>query len=141
VTTYTGSCHCGGIGVSFETAMVPSEMEVRLCQCQFCCSHGAKAVSDPNGNIAFTEIRPGALHRYMFGLRTAEFLICRECGVYVGAVMSEGDQAYGIVNIRALSDEALFSHPPVPADYDDEEESDRRKRRRARWTPVRAAIA
>lgn len=116
-------------------------MDVRLCQCSFCRSHGAKAISDPNGTLEFTENKSGALQRYMFGLRTAEFLICRECGVYVGAIMSEGDKAHGIVNVRALNDETLFTRTPIAADYDDEADDDRRARRRARWTPARLSTA
>ena len=67
---------------------MPDQWPVRACQCRFCRSHGAHTTSDPGGSIAFQIADPGKLNRYRFGSRSADFLICRECGVYVAAVMT-----------------------------------------------------
>jgi hypothetical protein len=47
---------------------------------------------------------PALLSRYTFGLGTAEFLVCRNCGVYVGAVTVDAGSAYAIVNVNAFAD-------------------------------------
>ncbi len=135
-TTYKGSCHCGAITVEHSSAVPPQAAEVRECQCSFCRLHGARAVSDPQGELCFTEHTAGALHRYRFSLNTADFLICRNCGAYLGCVLSNGDELYGIVNINTLDDKALFTSPPIAAVYDSEDTASRIARRKARWTPA-----
>ena len=137
--TYHGSCHCGGISVVFETGIAPEQAEIRECQCSFCRIHGARAASDPLGKITFTEATPGALNRYRFGLRTADFLVCNGCGAYVGCILAADGGAWGIVNINTLADQARFTRPPVAADYDSETTPDRIARRKARWTPAEIA--
>jgi hypothetical protein len=76
------------------------------------------------------------LSRYSFGLGTAQFLVCRTCGVYVGAVMADAGSAYAIVNINALHTPEVFAQPAVSMNYDRESAAERRARRRARWTPA-----
>ena len=83
--TYEGACHCGSVVVWFETKQAPEALQVRADGCGFCRRHGAKSVTDPEGWLEF-RAAPGSLRRYQFGHRTADFLICAECGVYIGAV-------------------------------------------------------
>jgi len=68
------------------------------------------------------------------GLRTADYLICADCGVYVAAIT--GDDARAIVIINALDDQKAFSREPVPVDFDEESREQREARRRLRWMPV-----
>lgn len=140
MTIYRGSCHCGGLAVEFDTAVPAGETEVRACQCSFCRMHGALVVSDPEGTVSFAEKTLGTMRRYTFGLNTADFLLCGNCGAYMGAAMRDGRGQYGIVNIRVLANRAEFTLPPRPADYDDESIADRLARRRARWTPLAAML-
>lgn len=135
-TTYSGTCHCGGIKVELTSAVAPEAAMVRECQCSFCRQHGAKAVSDPAGKVCFTELTAGALHRYTFGLRTADFLVCANCGAYMGCVLTDGDATYGIANILTFKDKALFTASPIKADYDSETKAERIERRRTKWTPA-----
>jgi hypothetical protein len=79
---------------------------------------------------------PLRLSRYCFALVTAEFLICRTCGVYVGALMADAGSAYAIVNINALAMPRLFTQSALPVSYDQESTAERRARRRTRWTPA-----
>ena len=136
IRTYSGQCHCGAVKVEHISAIAPAAAEIRECQCSFCRMHGARAVSDPNGRLRFSELRPGALQHYRFGLATADFLVCSQCGVYVGCVLTDGDDSVGIVNIRTLEDNALFTSQPIAADYDGEQKSDRVTRRLTNWTPA-----
>jgi len=132
----TGGCHCGAVAVRFETPNPPESLTVRACQCSFCRRHGALSISDPAGRIAIEARDPALLKRYRFGLKTADFLLCSGCGVYLGAVMPDGDQAYGILNLLCLEQRDAFGGAGEPMDYDAETDAERRARRRAKWTPV-----
>ncbi|HZA67597.1 MAG TPA: hypothetical protein VE592_11640 [Geminicoccaceae bacterium] len=123
--------------MTFETKRHPSEIPVRACGCSLCRRHGVRTVSDPEGGIEFVVHDAAHLNRYTFGLGTAEFLVCRNCGVYVGAIMVDAGSAYAIANINALQTPEVFAQAAVPVSYERESEAERRARRRDRWTPAR----
>jgi hypothetical protein len=135
-TDYNGSCHCGAIGFTFRTSIRPDQWSIRACQCSFCRAHDALSTSDPAGQIAFTTARPALLQKYRFGLKTADFLLCRECGVYIGAVIESAGGVFGIVNVHALLDAPARFATTAPISYDGEEVDGRVARREERWTPV-----
>ena len=134
---YKGSCHCGAIGFEYRTALRPSEWSVRACQCRFCRAHDALSASDPAGQLLFLADEPDQLQRYRFALGTADFLLCRRCGVYVGAVIEVGDSYRGIINTHALVDSDSVAAPQAKS-YDGEDVAERVARRDQRWTPVSA---
>jgi len=137
---FAGGCHCGDIVIEFATEIDPARMEVRACQCGFCRKHASRAIGDPNGMIVIRAGDPAHLSRYEFGLRTASYLVCRRCGVYVAAITkTEPFRAIAIVN--ALQDQARFTQPARPVDYSNESREDRLDRRRRNWTPASIAVA
>jgi hypothetical protein len=73
---------------------------------------------------------------YRFGSRTADFLICRRCGVYIGAVCETEAGARAVINVNCLDDRAAFSQQPTPVDHDDEATVNRLARRAVNWTPA-----
>ena len=135
-----GGCHCGNIGISYRTGVSPAATRVRACQCSFCRKHAARAVSDPEGHAEITVRDLRSLHRYRFALATAEFFICKICGVYVAAVMTEADQTFATLIINALDAPERFTQPATPVDYAAEDTTARRRRRRTRWTPTTVRI-
>ncbi|MCP4327250.1 MAG: hypothetical protein GY791_02275 [Alphaproteobacteria bacterium] len=135
--TIPGGCHCGAIEIRYSTSIDPSRADIRACQCTFCRKHNARAVSDPNGEALFIVHDRPSLRRYAFALRTAEFLTCGRCGVYLGAIMTDDHGAYATLNINAFADPGRFTQPPRPVAFDAETESTRRSRRRDHWTPAR----
>jgi hypothetical protein len=130
--TFRGGCHCGAVRVVFETAIAPEALLVRACQCSFCRAHGARTASDPRGRVCFS----GPLRRYRFGLRTADFLLCPQCGVYLGALYADGDGAWATLNVNCLAERKLFPAAPEPVSYESEDAATRGARRKARWTPA-----
>ena len=138
---HCGGCHCGNIVVEFETAIDPADLEIRECQCSFCRKHGARAAADPDGVLVFRVIDDQKLHRYMFGLRTAEFLVCRECGVYVGSTTRDMDNKRGIIIVHTLDDREKFTQKPQAISYDSENEAERLQRRNERWTPASLTVS
>ena len=140
VRAFEGSCHCGALEFTFETAVPPKRWEVRACQCSFCRGHGAVCTSDPKAKIQFRYVHPEHLRRYRFGLRTADFLICKECGCYVGAVMMTGSGAVAVINLNVLKEPPRTLPDPKTVNYRSESLEERRKRRRKKWTPVSGPV-
>ena len=134
--THRGGCHCGNLRYVLETTLAAEALPLRACQCTFCRLHGARSTSDPAGRIRFELRDPALLTRYRFGLRTADFLVCARCGVYVGALMQDGGAQYAIVNANTLDAVAKLTQDARPMDYDGEDEAQRLARRRQRWSPA-----
>ena len=130
-----GRCHCGTITAAFETDADPAELQLRACACSFCRMHGTRTASDPRGRLSFSD-PGGRLHRYRFGTRTSEVLLCSECGVYVGAIVDTEGAIYGIVNVNILDDKTPFARAPEVMNYDSESAAERIARRMAKWTPA-----
>jgi hypothetical protein len=132
---FAGGCHCGCIEIEFATDREPSRIEVRACQCSFCRKHNSRAIGDPDGRIVMRINDADALSTYEFGLRTAAYLVCKRCGVYVAAVTKE-EPLRAIAIVNALRDHERFSRPARPMDYGNESREERLSRRRLNWTPA-----
>src|SRR5215468_5126913 len=120
---YRGACHCEAIGFAYETALAPEGWTMRACACRFCRAHGAATTSDPGGALELVERDAGLLVRYRFGLRTADFWVCRGCGVYVGAGTSDG--RFGIINTNALVERPARLPAPQARSYEGESAAER----------------
>jgi hypothetical protein len=92
-------------------------------------------MGDRGGTVEF-RAKPGTLSRYRFGLGITDYLLCTNCGVYVGAVMPEENGAIGIVNVNSLDIRDTFDAAPPLHHYDGEDETRRRSRRRKFWMPA-----
>lgn len=93
-------------------------------------------VSDPGGSVVLT-LGPEA-HRYRFGTRTTDFLICGRCGVYVGAVAEVEGQRFATLSLNAFDDPRL-DLAAEPVCYEGEDAAAKAARRRRSWTPARLA--
>ena len=136
MTTITGRCHCGNLDYVLETGLPIGQLGLRACQCSFCRRHGARCTSDPKGQARITIRDPENIKRYQFDLRTADFLVCGACGVYIGAVLTAQGKSYATFNINAADQAADFTQEALAVSYDAESEAERRARRAANWTPV-----
>ncbi len=115
-------------------------MALRRCSCSFCRAHAARYFSDPAGSVRFDIAAPAALQRYRFGLNSADFLLCRECGVFIAAATEIEGKAYATLNANCfVLDQALTLEAPVGA-YESETLEQRMARRAQRWTPVVEAV-
>ena len=134
---HAGGCHCGNLRYALDTKLAPGELPLRACQCSFCRHHGARSTSDPQGTVSFEVRDPAQLTRYRFGLKTADFLVCARCGIYVGATIEDGGRRWAILNANTLDDVASLKQEITKHDYDGEDAAQRLARRKARWTPVK----
>lgn len=135
-TVIKGACHCGNISFELVTEKAPGAIRARACDCRFCRIHASMNWSDPEGTATIQISDERRLNRYRFGLRTADFYICRECGAYVGAVLTDDDESWSSLNLRLTDRE--FSEEP--ANYDSESEAGRIARRKRAWTPTRIIV-
>jgi|SRR5450631_2117786 hypothetical protein len=104
----SGGCHCGNIRVDLELSRPPDTYDPRSCDCDFCRKHSASYVSDAQGSlvIRLQDERDAGWYRQGSGL--AECLICRNCGVLVGAVYRSDKQLYATVNVKAVDARVNF---------------------------------
>lgn len=134
--SYEGSCHCGALGFSYKTRLATRSWSVRACQCSFCRANNAQWISDPNGSVRFHFSKPNALGLYDFDHRTAEFLFCRVCGVYLAAVHSTHRRDFSAVNLNSLA-KVISDLPAAEAvSFSGESREQRIARRQSQWTPV-----
>ena len=133
---YLGRCHCGALTVRYRTAVDPADWSVRACQCSFCRAHGSAATSDPAGEMEFRSVDPEKVQRYRFGTRTADAILCRECGVFLGVEMQTEAGRFGVVNVQTLRPRPVGLAAPQSVDFGEERVEARLSRRVARWTPV-----
>jgi hypothetical protein len=131
-----GFCHCGSLAVSLEFPAPLDAIKLHACQCNFCRSHGATTVFHKEGRALIRAASPTSLIRYRFELATADFLLCAHCGVYAGALLSEGDKAWTTTNVAGMRIPEFLERDAEPVSYSGESAHDRIARRKANWTPA-----
>lgn len=135
MAAHDGQCHCGSVSVRMETALTAADRPLRACACSFCRRHGVKALSDPEGSLLIKG-HARSIERYRFGARTADFLLCRRCGVYLAAVIGRDDGKRATLNTAGVLLDGTFGGEPSEVVYDGETDAERIERRLTKWTPV-----
>ena len=133
---YKASCDCGSLNYYLETSLAPSDWPVRACDCSFCAAREHVYCGFPDGSVHFDFASPEIVERYSFATNTADFLICKNCGAYMGAVMEDEEGGYAILNIKRLVDVIEYPNPELFS-FEGELVDDRLSRRKVRWTPVK----
>lgn len=134
--TFCGRCHCGNIKLTFESSLSVDQLSLRADSCFFCRAHGARTTSDPNGRVEIVVHDPYQLIRYRFGLKTADFLICGRCGIYMAAVMTVGDSSFATINVNTFDSAENLTQVVQSVSYEGESEAERIRRRKQNWTPA-----
>ncbi|HKK31405.1 MAG TPA: aldehyde-activating protein [Alphaproteobacteria bacterium] len=140
MSTIQASCHCGNLQAELTTEKKPAEMWLRACQCAFCRSHSMRSLSDPEGRMEVRVKDGERLNRYRFGLKTADFLICQNCGNYVGALQEIDGQLYGIMNANLTENCGQQFGEPEPRFYEDQSAQERSDRRKRVWTKASLTV-
>jgi hypothetical protein len=133
---HVGGCHCENISVTLRLSRAPEQMPLRSCACAFCRAHGTRTLSDRDGLVEITADDWSLVERYRFGSLTADYLLCRRCGVYIGAVCGTRTGLRAVLNVNCLADRAAFTQIPAAPDYDGETTDTRLDRRAANWMPA-----
>ena len=132
-----GSCRCGQLTLRLNTTQTPGELPVRTCGCSFCAERRPRYTSDPTGHVTIRFADETTVIRHRFGLRLADFLICRTCDQFVAAV----DPDRAVINLDVLARAADFIAAPTQfTAYDSEDVATRTARRERNWTPATIEI-
>jgi hypothetical protein len=133
---HRGGCHCGNLRLTLRLSQAPADTRLRACGCSFCRAHNTCTTSDPDGAVDIRAADWSLVEFYRFGTGTAEFLICKRCGVYVGAIGESASGTRAVINTNCLEDRTAFTQQTQPVDHDGEAIGDRLARRAVNWTPA-----
>ena len=140
MATINGRCHCGNLQAKLTTDKQPEDMWLRACQCDFCRSHNMRSLSDSEGRMEMQGKDGSQVNRYHFGLGTVDFLICKGCGNYIGAVQEVDGQLYGIMNANLTENRGVQFGEADHRFYEEESKEERAARRKAVWTPATLTV-
>jgi hypothetical protein len=128
-----GSCHCRNITFELEWEPDPSEIPARACGCTFCVKHGGVWTSYPAGSLRVAVADPTLVSKYRFGTATADFHVCRNCGVAPLVTSRIEDRTYAVVNVNTFEnvDPSLLRR--IPTSFDAESGETRLARRARNW--------
>ena len=132
-TTIQGACHCGNLSFELRTEQKAEDIVARACDCGFCRMHATRNWSDPAGEARICVGSPADLSRYTFGHGAIEFLVCRQCGGYAGAVLRDAEGTWSTLNLRLT---AYRDVPEQAASYGAQSAEERTARRKRIWTPT-----
>lgn len=133
---HSGGCHCGNIHVQLQLSKRPEDSPLRACACSFCRSHNTRTVADPDGLFELWADDWSVVESYRFSSRTADFILCRRCGVYIAAVCETDAGTRAVVNVNCLNDRTAFTSVPAVSQYDGESATTRLSRRALNWMPA-----
>ena len=128
-----GSCHCGNVAFTLDWNDEQPEIAARACTCAFCLKHGGVWTSNPRSTLVVAVRDPSLVAKYRFGTNTAEFHVCRTCGVVPLVTSQIEDHTYAVVNVNTFEnvDPTLLRRGTVS--FEAEEVESRLARRTRNW--------
>ena len=130
-----GKCHCGNIAFELDWEGSPPQIPARACGCSFCVKHGGVWTSCPTGSLQVQVRRPEAVHRYVFGTKTATFHVCSECGVVPVVTCEIDGRTHAVVSVHAFENVEAGLLEPGSVSFEGEAVADRLARRARNWIP------
>lgn len=129
----TGKCHCGNISFELVWEGDPPRIPARACGCSFCVKHGGVWTSNPGARLAVAIRDPRIVSPYVFGMRTATFHVCAQCGIVPFVTCELENRLYAVVNVNALEDVDPACLERASADFEGEDAESRLARRKRNW--------
>jgi len=128
-----GGCHCGNIRFALTWEPQPAQIPARACGCSFCLKHGGVWTSCAAGALRVAVRDADLVQHYGFGTRTAQFHICRACGVVPLVSSDIAGRRYALVNVNAFEDFNRLLLRQAPVDFEAEPQAQRLTRRQRHW--------
>lgn len=133
-TDIRGSCHCRNIDYTLSWPAEVKEVPVRACDCTFCRKHGGAWTSHPNARLDVRITGDGS-DVYRFGTGTADFHVCKTCGIVPLASCEIDAVRYAVVNVNTFEHRDSLSISRSATSFDGEGTADRLARRQRNWIP------
>lgn len=108
---------------------------VRACSCTFCTKHGGVYTSHPKGRLEVRIAEGDLVHQYAFGTETAEFYICRRCGVVPFVTSTIEGTLRAVVNVNTFENVDQAEFDSSVTDFGSENLEERLARRQRSWIP------
>ena len=129
------SCHCGNIRVALDWPDAAPTIAARACGCGLCTRSGAAWTSNPGGSFHLSIADPSRATQYRFATRTADFHLCRTCGIIPIVTCTIEGARYAVFNVNTFDNVERSQIVTAAADFEGEALEDRLARRRRNWTP------
>jgi len=138
--TIHGRCHCGNLcyTLAWPLATAPT---LRACGCDYCSRHGALWTSHPAAHVTLTIADSTQALPYRFGTASADFLVCRRCGILALTRCKLTDGERTVVNANTFENLPLDHCARVATDFDGEDKEQRLARRQRNWSPLTVITA
>lgn len=89
--------------------------------------------SHPAAELVVQLREPELVNRYRFGHGSADFIVCRVCGVIVLAVCRINESEHAVLNINTFSHPDVETFDHIVTDFEGETETARLARRKRNW--------
>ncbi len=129
----SGGCHCGNITFDVDLPFEGPTIPVRACGCGFCQKHDGVWTSHPEGRLIAKLADLNEVNRYRFGHKTADFYVCRTCGVAPFVVSLIDGRQRAVVNVHTFEDVPAEDLDSAATDFEGESVEARLARRGERW--------
>ena len=130
-----GSCHCGNIHFTLDWPASGPTIPVRACGCDHCKKHRGVWTSHPDGRFRLSIADQYQAAEYQFGTKTADFHVCKTCGIVPIVTCVIDGSRYAVVNVNTFDNVDRSELAEAPTDFEGEGTADRLARRRRNWTP------
>jgi len=130
-----GRCHCGNLSYVLDWPLTDAPT-LRACGCDYCSRHGALWTSHPTAAVTLTIAEPEQVLPYRFGTASADFLVCRRCGILTLTRCALDAGLRTVVNANTFENLALEDCARVATDFDGEDRAQRLARRQRNWSPL-----
>jgi hypothetical protein len=130
-----GSCHCGNIRFTLDWPGPGQAIPVRACGCGHCRKHRGVWTSHPSGRFRMSVADPSQSGQYRFGTKTADFHVCRTCGIVPIVTCVIDGARYAVVNVNTFDNVDRSELAEAPSNFEGENLEGRLARRRRNWTP------
>lgn len=130
-----GRCHCGVLNYTLAWPFT-SAPTLRACGCDYCSRHGALWTSDPKAVVTLAIVDATLVLPYRFATASADFLVCRRCGVLTLARCALADGERCVINANTFENLGIEHCGRVATDFDGEDREQRLARRQRNWSPL-----
>ena len=135
-----GRCHCGNLSYHLYWPAATT-LILRACGCDYCSRHGALWISHPAALITLTVAAQDLVLLYRFGTESADFLVCRRCGILTLARCAHASGERAVVNANTFENLSPAQCGRAATDFDNEDLAERLARRLRNWSPLTTVLA
>lgn len=133
--TIKGGCHCNNINYQLHWPLESNLIAARACDCSFCSKHNGIMTSHVDATLEININDWDVTTSYRFATKTADFLVCSNCGVMAAVVSKIDNSMYGVVNIHSFDNLKSWDYTVEFRNYDSEDINSRLARRASAWIP------